>query len=93
MIVPPGVAVTVPPAHVVVRYRESGTVSKWRDAIDETTRAIDAYFIPADATELPGVLARQQAMSAVTAFLCKGTACDAPLGTFDELAAALRRAR
>ena len=82
-----------PPVHVVVRYRDLGTVSQWQEALDETTPAIDAYFIPADAADLPGVIAQQQTASAVSAFLCKGTACDAPLGTADELAAALRRAQ
>jgi uncharacterized protein YyaL (SSP411 family) len=82
-----------PPAHVVVRYRDLGMVSQWQEALDETTPAIDAYFIPADAADLPGVIAQQQTASAVSAFLCKGTACDAPLGTADELAAALRRAQ
>jgi len=40
---------------------------------------------------LLGVLAQQQTTNAVTAFLCKGTACDPPLTTLDEFAAALRR--
>ncbi len=82
-----------PPAHVVVRYRDPGARSTWRMTLDETAHMIDAYFIPADASGLRGVLALQETSHAVTGFLCKGTACDPPLGTVDAFAAALRRAR
>ncbi|HVT31292.1 MAG TPA: thioredoxin domain-containing protein [Rhodanobacteraceae bacterium] len=82
-----------PPAHVVVRHRDPGAASTWRGMLDETARAIDAYFIPADATVPAGVLAQQRMPGAIVAFLCKGTACDPPLGSTGELAAALRRAQ
>jgi uncharacterized protein YyaL (SSP411 family) len=78
-----------PPAHVVVRYRDTGAASMWR----ASTQNIDAWFIPSDASALPGVLARQETANAVTAFLCKGTSCDPPLVTLDDFTAALRRAR
>ena len=82
-----------PSAHVVVRYHDAGAASTWREALADSARTIDAYFIPCDARELPGVLAQQRTSAAVTAFLCKGTACDPPLGTLDAFAAALRRTR
>jgi uncharacterized protein YyaL (SSP411 family) len=82
-----------PPAHAVVRYRDAGAASKWRETLDAEARSLDAYFVPADAARLPGVLAQQQASGDIVAFLCKGTACDPPLGTVAELAAASRRAR
>jgi uncharacterized protein YyaL (SSP411 family) len=82
-----------PPAHAVVRYRDAGAASKWRETLDAEARSLDAYFVPADAARLPGVLAQQQAAGDIVAFLCKGTACDPPLGTVAELAAASRRAR
>jgi uncharacterized protein YyaL (SSP411 family) len=82
-----------PPAHVVVRYRDAGAASTWREALDAAARPPDAYFVPTDAADLPGVLARQQTSSDVVAFLCKGTTCDPPLGTLDEFATALRRAQ
>ena len=82
-----------PPAHVVVRFRDAGEASTWRSALEPTARSIDAYFVPADAPGVPGVLAQQQTSSPIAAFLCKGTACDPPLTTLDEFAAALRRAQ
>jgi uncharacterized protein YyaL (SSP411 family) len=77
-----------PRLHVVVRYRDAGAASAWRSA----ARGIDAWFVPADATGLPGVLAHQDTPGVVAAFLCKGTACDPPVVTLDDFAAAVRRA-
>jgi uncharacterized protein YyaL (SSP411 family) len=80
-----------PPTHVVVRYRDAGEASMWRATLDASARSIDAYFVPADAQDTSGVLAQQQISSAVSAFLCRGTACDPPLTTLDDFAAALQR--
>jgi uncharacterized protein len=82
-----------PPAHVVIRYRDDAAAAAWRGTLAAAARSrIDAYWIPADAEGLSGVLAQQDAADSVVAYLCKGTACDPPLTTPDAFAAAWRRA-
>ena len=78
-----------PPAHVVIRYRDESAAEGWREAVAKAR--VDAYFIGADAEELPGVLAQQAASAPVVAYLCRGTSCDPPLTSPDALAAALQR--
>ena len=74
-----------PPVHVVIRYRDESATVPWR------TPRFDGYFIPADAGALPGTLGQQHATADVVAYLCRGTACEPPLTTPEDFAAALRR--
>ncbi len=47
--------------------------------------------IPADADGLPGALRERTARAGTCAYVCTGSVCGAPLGSFSELAAALRQ--
>ena len=83
-----------PRTHVVLRYRNQAAIAPWRAELARHARAdIDAYFIPADATALPGVLAAQQALGDAVAYRCEGTTCGPPIATLDEWKAALRAPR
>lgn len=78
-----------PPAHVLVRV-EASSIPAWRKVLDEHPR-LDAWTVPADAEPLPGILASQSLAEGARgrAWLCRGTHCQAPLTTPEELAAAL----
>ncbi len=45
--------------------------------------------IPEDAKELPGILAQRTAQTGVTAYVCSGHACEAPVTSLDALGAVL----
>jgi hypothetical protein len=47
------------------------------------------FAIPADAGDLPDALAARSAAGGPVAYICRGTACSAPLRTVEDLAAAL----
>ncbi|HEY6985435.1 MAG TPA: thioredoxin domain-containing protein [Rhodanobacteraceae bacterium] len=81
-----------PPAHVVLRYRDENALRAWHDGLDSDARELDTYPIPADLPGLPGVLTDQNASDETVAYLCRGTACDPPLTSPEEFAAAWRRA-
>ena len=76
-----------PAAHVVVRAHDGTEAQRWRDALADS--AADAYVIPPDA-ELPGLLGAMRYRDGGLAYLCRGTACEAPIGDAQELAARLR---
>jgi len=66
----------------------------WRKARDATydTRRL-TFTIPADATNLRGVLADRTARGPLgTAYVCEGLTCRAPIDTPDALASTLGRA-
>ena len=49
-----------------------------------------ALAIPADITNLAGLLAERRVQGNITAYLCSGHACQAPVSSFEELENALR---
>jgi uncharacterized protein YyaL (SSP411 family) len=69
-----------PPAQVVVRT-DATDVACPTDAL--------GFVIPTGENDLPGALATMAARGAYTAFLCRGTACSAPLASPEALNAAL----
>ena len=83
-------ALLAPPQIVVVRA-PTGTFDAWRKARDATYDARRLTFtIPADASNLRGVLADRTSRSDHgTAYVCEGLTCRAPIDTPDALAAAL----
>lgn len=50
-----------------------------------------ALAIPADVTSLAGLLAERRVQGNITAYLCSGHACQAPVSTFEDFDSALRR--
>ncbi|HEY0230636.1 MAG TPA: thioredoxin domain-containing protein [Dokdonella sp.] len=78
-----------PRPHVVIRHR-GDDVGLWRETLSAANQAdIAAYFIPAAAEGLRGVLAAQITTAPVTALLCRGVVCSAPITDPAALQAAL----
>jgi uncharacterized protein YyaL (SSP411 family) len=83
-----------PGTHIVVRYGSESAVVPWRAGLwRRADRDIDAYFIPANAKTLPGVLAGQGPLGDAVAYRCEGTSCGPPITTLDEWIATLGATR
>jgi uncharacterized protein YyaL (SSP411 family) len=83
---------TSPPAIVVLRGAPED-LDTWRAELDKSwdpRRVVIA--VPADATGLPGALEAKRPRDRAVAYLCRGTACSAPIGTLGELVRELRTA-
>ena len=70
-----------PRTHVVIRHGDADEERVWREALlaSDAPRS-DAYFIPADAAILPGVLAAQKYIPGGIGYVCLGTSCLPPAG-------------
>ncbi len=82
-----------PPPRLVLRARPDSALGPWFAAIRKTADArLRCYVVPATTdVPLPGLLAERRALddAAVTAYLCRGTSCSAPLTAPGSLSAAL----
>jgi uncharacterized protein YyaL (SSP411 family) len=79
-----------PPTVVVVRAA-ADSLPEWQRVLDTGYAPHRAAFaIPADADDLPGLLAERRPAATPIAYVCEGTLCRAPITTLDALAAALR---
>jgi len=77
-----------PPQTVVLRGTPEAMKS-WQAAAGRNSRPHRLLFaIPADAPDLPGVLAERKAVNGVTAYICAGHACQAPVIDLAEFEAA-----
>jgi len=65
--------------------------ARWHDelALVYAPRRL-VFAIPSDATNLPAALADKKAQQGTVAYLCRGMTCSAPIGSLEELGAALR---
>ncbi len=79
-----------PPELVIVRGRPD-ELGPWREAAGGFRPDRLAFFIPADASGLPGLLAERRAGPRPVAWLCRGTHCLAPIENPEELEEALSR--
>ncbi|MCE7950525.1 MAG: thioredoxin domain-containing protein [Xanthomonadales bacterium PRO7] len=80
-----------PRTHVALRVDGPTEESMWRAAFAKTnSRRVDAYFIPAQAGKLPGILATQHYAAGGLAYVCRGTQCLPPLQSAAGLGPALR---
>jgi uncharacterized protein YyaL (SSP411 family) len=50
------------------------------------------FAIPASAKNLPGTLAARKSGETTIAYICRGTACSAPVHSLEELTNELRKA-
>ena len=83
-----------PRMHVVIRYGGTDEERVWRAESTQTSaRRTDAYFIPADATGLPGIVSAQTYVSGGVAYVCRGTSCQPPIGSPGLLKQALEQNR
>ncbi len=82
-------ASTHPPMQIIVRG--SGEILEhWRRAILPSLRPDQsAYFVPAEAAGLPDLLDSKTSEGAVSAWICEGFSCRAPITDLDSLLAAL----
>jgi uncharacterized protein YyaL (SSP411 family) len=73
----------------------------WRAALHSALRGaglvpggdpVDAFLIPDDATDLPGILAARESRGDGVAYVCSGLTCQAPVTSPDALADSLRAA-
>ena len=79
-----------PPELVIVRG-DPDALGPWREAAGAFRPDRLAFFIPADASGLPGLLAERRAGPRPVAWLCRGTHCLAPIENPEELQEALSR--
>ena len=77
-----------PPELLIVRG-DPDELGPWRDAARGFRPDRHAFFIPADASGLPGLLAERHAGARPLAWLCRGTECLAPIDDPEELREAL----
>jgi len=83
-----------PRTHVVIRYGGTDEERVWRAASAQTNaHRTDAYFIPADASGLPGIVKAQTHVSGGVAYVCRGTSCQPPIGSPGLLKPALEQDR
>jgi len=80
------------PTQTIVLRGDSAAMSSWRAHCmrDYAPRRL-TLAIPNDAQQLPGILAQRPAKDGVTAYVCSGHACLAPISSLAELESALGR--
>ncbi len=82
-----------PPLQLIVRG-DAAALPAWRDAIlPRLAPAQSAYFIPADAAELPPALADKTGADLPAAWICEGFSCRAPIHDLDTVLADLTSSR
>jgi uncharacterized protein len=79
-----------PRTHVVIRYGGDSEDMAWRTAPDlADPDRLERYFIPDQATGLPGTLAAQGHVAGGVAYVCRGTSCLPPIRSKEDLRVAL----
>ena len=82
-----------PPTIVVVRA-PSDALANWQRALDTGFAPHRLTFaVPADAPDLPGLLAERKPAADPVAYVCAGATCQAPVTSVADLAAALAQTR
>ena len=78
------------PLQTIVLRGEKAALRPWQARCQQTyaPRRL-TVAIPSDARELPGILAQRIVKNGVTAYVCSGHACEAPITEFARLEAAL----
>jgi uncharacterized protein YyaL (SSP411 family) len=80
------------PAETLVIRGAPNRLADWTEiALTHGSPRRQVFTIPHHAGTLPGLLADQPTTAQVTAYWCRGTACEAPLRDLDELQARLAR--
>ena len=79
------------PPQIIVLRGEPETIASWQSELARVyspRRMVLA--VPADASGLPEAIAQKTPAGAAVAYLCRGNVCGEPIGSFPELADALR---
>ena len=80
-----------PEAQLIVRLAGADHAA-WREALAQVPATVACYVIPADAADLPPMLAARAPRPGGVAYLCRGYTCRAPVTQPEALPAALRAA-
>lgn len=74
-----------PPMQIIVRG-DNGEFENWRAAVlPRLTPLQSAYFIPKDAADLPELLSSKTSDEPVSAWICEGFSCRAPIADLESL--------
>jgi uncharacterized protein YyaL (SSP411 family) len=76
-----------PPLQIVLRGPRDGLETWQRRCAPRLPLRARLFAIPDDAGPLPGLLAQRRAAPGVTAYVCEGFSCDAPISDLDTLVA------
>ena len=78
------------PPEVVVIRGDPGALADWQRYISAGYNpGRTSFVIPADAKQLPGLLAERVPQGDGVAYICQGMTCRAPVTSLEELAATL----
>jgi uncharacterized protein len=79
------------PPELVVLRGDAAVIESWRRELARlySPRRL-VLAVPADAAALPAALAQKAPRGAAVGYLCRGTVCGEPIGSFPDLTAALR---
>ena len=86
-----GILQLIEPPELLIVRGEPQELGPWRDAARDYRPDRLCFFIPANASGLPGLLAERRAGPRPVAWLCRGTHCLAPIEDPEELQQALSR--
>jgi uncharacterized protein YyaL (SSP411 family) len=79
------------PHSFVILRGERAVIEEWRRELQRIWRPlVSVLAIPTDATGLPVALQEKTPRGAAVAYLCRGSACEAPIATLAGLQAALQ---
>jgi uncharacterized protein YyaL (SSP411 family) len=79
------------PQRIVILRGAAGEIDLWRRELQRIWRPdVSVLAIPADAQDLPQVLAEKVPRAGTVAYLCQGSTCSAPLDSLPTLLQALR---
>ncbi len=79
-----------PPQTIVLRYGDRTALTPWLDLLKQRySPGRIVMAIPNDAKSLPGILAQRTAHADVTAYVCQGFACEAPVSDLEAFTTAL----
>ncbi len=79
-----------PPQLIVLRGDDRTELAAWQaELVRPYAPRRLCFAIPADAGDLPGLLAERQAGDGIRAWVCSGTGCQPPVASLDELKAAV----
>jgi hypothetical protein len=79
------------PPEIVILRGESGTIETWRRELARlySPRRM-VLAVPADAPDLPAAIAEKTTRGPAVAYVCRGSVCAEPVGSFTDLTEALR---
>ena len=78
-----------PPDIIIIRGTDSAA-EQWLASLDEYSPRTMAFLIPVEQENLPGVLSNLKQEQQVTAYICRGVSCSAPINHFDHFVSSVK---